>query len=1526
MVKKSFSVLSVIVVLIMILSGSMQAQVLRQTPRATKSVDGLLQGGKAKGDRSVRAGRNNRVNNNLLLRSRPVGKSGGLQSLPSPYRRPAAVSAPLMAAGDGTTIYGSLIFAASWDYYDEPVGIYSFKAAEAPGVTGVYVDELAMANAGGVYIDGKYHCINYIELWGAMSAEYNVFDTKTWAHEHKEMVELTCISSDMTFDPVTQTVYGCFYNDNFDGYVFGTLDFATMTRRAIAPLQINMIAVAANSKGEIYSIGKDGNLYSINKATGQTTLVGATGITPRYLQSATFDLKTDKLYWTASMDGENSGLYEVSTVTGAAELICKFADNEEFVGLYIPAPLAESGAPGAAEGLVVRFEGGQPHGTVSFTMPTVTFGGGALSGTLSYKILFNGVEKASGTAVSGAAVEQDITGVAPGQYDVLVIVQNEEGSGPAAKASVWVGNDAPAAVRNISLTKGADGLALSWEPPTETVHSGYLDTEALRYTVVRHPEGQVVADKQEATRFAEKPESAEPKMCWYEIIPYVESMKGVAAMSDKVMVGEAFGLPYLQTFDTPESFDLYTVTDVNNDRYTWGYGGSNKSAQFSSGFEAADDWLVTPPLKLEKGYIYKLHFDTWRGSDVYEERLEVAMGTETAPADMTTILLPPTAVAETTPTARETAITVGQTGVYHIGFHAVSGEETFFLYVDNIGVEKGASVKAPAQVGSLSVKPAPDGLLQADISFSAPEAAVDGTAIDKLDRIVIYRGKQEIKVFDTPAPGVALSYRDTGGLQGNNTYKVVAANGEGLGLEASATVFLGTDIPDVPTDVTLAEVDGKAVITWKAPGSGAGGGYIDPAALTYHVQRATDNTVVAKGIKELTFTDTPPADDTQVNMAYYVFAESSAGTGMGAVSNTVLMGKPYSLPFAESFKDAYQDNRPWTVTKNDFGKWSVYEYGMTPDADPQDSDGGMLSYDVMTPGEETFIYSPKISMEQAVAPVLEFYYYNAPGSDNVLTVEVSAGNAPFEVVRTYNFAGMQAEPEGWTKARIPLDKNIRQGHIQVGFRAVGGAAKQSLHIDNISVKNLLEQDLAVTAFDVPSAMEPGTERQLAVTVYNAGTQKAAGYTVNLLRNGEERAASEGRELAPGEAYTYSFSDILSYGTAKEMAYQAVIRYSADENPHNDQSNVAKVKVELPPYPAPVGLDGRAEGTAVSLTWSAPESLVIKLPAADGVEAYETFATDNVGMWTMADVDGSLTYGINSGPGSILEYPNAGAAMAFQVFNPEQAGIDLQAGGTQSGWAPHSGKQMFAAFADQDGRNDDWLISPELPGEEQEISFYVKSATDKYGLETYQLMASAAGTAIADFKPVDVEAEGAEPGKAPAQWTKVTAVLPEGTRHFAIRCTSEDKFALLVDDITFISAYTAPTELKLKGYNVYRDDVKLNEAPLADTNYTETVVESKDYNYAVTAVYDLGESVYSNIITVKVVAVAIDGPQAQAGVKAQGKAKAIEVSNAAGTEVRVYTLGGKLVARVPGADRVVVPVAGGGYVVVAGGTTVKVMVD
>ena len=165
-------------------------------------------------------------------------------------------------------------------------------------------------------------------------------------------------------------------------------------------------------------------------------------------------------------------------------------------------------------------------------------------------------------------------------------------------------------------------------------------------------------------------------------------------------------------------------------------------------------------------------------------------------------------------------------------------------------------------------------------------------------------------------------------------------------------------------------------------------------------------------------------------------------------------------------------------------------------------------------------------------------------------------------------------------------------------------------------------------------------------------------------------------------------------------------------------------------------------------------------------------TGAFGDWTLYDGNGMKVYGLTD-----IEYENKYEPSAWMVFN--HAKTNPVHGNGKS----HSGKQCMMSIVPIENHvpatTDHWIISPELSGEAQTITFYTRQLTTQYGNEKYQVLASSTNNEPTSFFIV-----GSTREITGEDWQEVSVSLPAGTKFFAIRHISYDIFAMLVDDITY----------------------------------------------------------------------------------------------------------------------------------------------
>lgn len=1434
-----------------------------------------------------------------------------------------------VTSAEAARIYGGAIFADDWTNEYQPVGVYSFEKTDGSTLQDVAIGDDYVVTGGGVFANGKYHFVSYMNFMGMVLANMYTADFTTWEIERALPVKAGAIAQDMAYDPTTGNVYGCFMNDDADGWVMGVLDLETGQRRKLIDLDIIILSVGVNSKGEVYGVGMDGNFYQFNKENGERTLIGHTGCYPMYAASGCFDLSDDTFYWECIGANAKGNIYTIDTTTGEASFVTTVARNMELTGMFIPVPEAADDAPAAVSLLVSDFQGDALEGDMMFILPTKRFDlTGNVEGPLSYVVSVNEEEQVRGEGNPGETVRAHISVPSAGSYRVSVVVSNSVGASPIKMTSFWLGEDMPVTIAAPKLVKGENEgeLVVSWSAPTQSVHGGYVNPDLMVYDVYRMPDNAMVADHISETTITDHVDpNGTLTSYWYDVVPVYKNTELECVSSNRVGVGVA-KLPYFNGIDSVNDFQLFTIVDANGDGETWTYdeiwtAARIKYSMANNWNTPMDDWMMSPAFMLEPGRVYRFSLRARSYNSYSPERIEVKAGSQPTPEGMTyTVVAPTTVIGSETPTL-EGLLSVETEGLYYFGIHACSKADTFYLYADEMMVEEGPLLVAPAAVTGLKATPGENGSLQATLDFTLPTTLVNGDALESLQNVKVYRDNRLIATLDAQVPGSAMSYTDTSARNGDNTYSIVCSNTEGDGFEAKVTVYVGHDRPGLPLNVRAERRGNDVVITWDAPTESENGGYFDPSVLTYTVLRAVDEVELTTTETSLSFTDVNPPlfGFRQEFHAYYVYAQSPGGYGYGQISNVVAVGEPFEMPFVETFAGGSIVNDPWDVQKPDYveGNWVLRLEGQYPDVESQDPDGGVVSF-VPEEGEDTAtLTSGMIDFTGATSPVAEFWWYDTENAfDTVRLFVIPDGGTPVHVAT----AALSTLPDGpcWRKTTADLSRFIGCETIQLSFEARSAYGYTNIHLDNIRVKNRYERNITVGTLTAPERMRAYNDNTVKVNVENNGVNTSEPFNLDLMRDGVIVASMEVGALQPDEVKTVVFNVVPEFNWPEDVVLQARAEYPGDEYVADNVSNEVPVNIILPTLPYVESLNGKVDDNGhVILEWEEP---VMPEPGdgpvTDDVEAYNPFTIRNFGEWLTIDADKSDTYGIQGPTGSILGYPNAAMPMAFMVFSPSAAGIDTEYGdGTPTDWAPHSGDQFFASFAAEDAPNDDWLISPMLPGIAQTISFWVKSVTAEYGYEKFEVYYSTGGTSIDDFVMIG------DRRSAPTVWDEVTVDLPEGARYFAIRCVSEDCYIFMLDDLTFVSLSNYPEELSLVGYNVYRDGELLTvDEPVADPMYVDTAAPGGEHVYTVTAVYDKGESRLSNGFRIS-----LSGIDAVETMSVAAVPGAIIVRGAEGLHVTVADIAGRVLTDLTAEAVQRIAVAPGVYTVTVDGVTRKLIV-
>lgn len=1397
---------------------------------------------------------------------------------------------PQFNTGDGTTLYGELLYSDLWNVDDASVlkyGVYSFPAGKIEAIKEEHLHTELAANGGGAYMKGNLYFTSYFEgpesLWTLYFCSLDV-NTGKLIDIPLPLDTYSSIAMDMAYDSMDDKLYAVTYNDDAETFSLSTMNVETGRSTAIAPID-RMSFIAVDIIGQMYGVRySDGMFCKIDKTTATLTEVGLTGVNCIYLGGGTFDYKSGKLYWTTTIRNaeESSALYEINTTTGKATLISYMPNNELFGCLYIPSDedicnLKE------VEDFKAVYAGTSTLGTISLKAPSTDIEGKALTGDVTVFVYDNGTLLFSKSTTPGGVISQEQI-LKEGLHKLEAVATNKVGKSPKKALSVYIGTDGPAAVGNLTLTKQGETTAiLTWDTPTEGAHGGEIRPNQVYYTIRRFPGNELIAEDYEGNSYTEELTGL-LRYYTYTVTGYYRNVEGATAVSNRVPFGNPLDIPYSESFDTFDAFKTFLIYNANQDQSTWGYYSKEQAAGYIyNTFNDGDDWLVTPALTLGTRNTYKLTFKAKSYSAMYPEELEVKLSNTIDLESFITTLIEPTILKHEDYRVYEAVIDVPEDGIYYVGFHAITVHGQYILYIDDIDITNGPSIYSPGLVTDLKATQQPNAALEVEISFKAPTTTFNGEQLNEISNIKLYRNADLIQTFTNPAPGSELSFMDKKPEQGFNTYKIICENSYSEGNPIEIKAFAGTDIPNpVRNQIHLFE-NNQTIIKWEAPEEGVNGGTLNYNTLTYTVTR-NDGATIAENIKETQIIDnTIDTSKGQVNAYYKITAKTETGTSDVALTGFITYGEPYKDGYHESF-DGGTQTKPWitTLIKGNKTHWGIMSTGDFPATAPQDNDGGLATFHKAPTGDIERLISPKINVSGMKNPKLSIWFYHYLNPDFETGYSNPDDQMQFEVYVNGEYKELLEYPirlidgNGWKEYEILIKDAVGNDDFQIVLKGLGGYG-YNMHIDNISVIDAKDYDLTVMTLTGPEKMSVGTSRNFRSVIKNIGSKDANNYKVSLLRDGtiiDEYVAN--KTLAFAKKDTASFTVETSIMDAgKTYTYSTKIEFEADQDKSNNISPLSLMtEIPAPTYPTVTTLAAKYQDGKIVLNWEEPNSPEGNL-VTEGFENMEAFTITDFKDWTVVDVDKMATFGITSEDSEtgIYEYPNACDPMAFQIMNPSAAGI------TSDLWIPYTGEQMAVCFAAESGANNDWLISPKISGG-QTITFYAKSVVSYYGYESFYFCYSTTDNDYQSFKKLGNIQRPSD------KWTKYEFQLPLNAKYFAINCVSENTYALFIDDITYENS--TPQLLELQGYNIYRDTQKQNSQVIEDNTFTDSnIQEGKSYTYNANVVYDKGESVLSAPVTV--IATGINNEEILPIISVVGKT--VYIKSVFGKNVSVFSTNG-----------------------------------
>lgn len=665
------------------------------------------------------------------------------------------------AAPGNRVIYGFNRASGEWasetKEYDCGFVSYPFDLSETGTVLKSYLDNPNVSIYAGAAIDGIFYGCEYEFVTSTQQptaldlVSYNIYNG------HKEHIgqwnpEQSYLKpSDMTYNPVDGKLYAMGFDGESGLY---EVDITTGQFKLLytGPLGATL---ACDAKGTLYTID-DGVLYSLNIDRHRRTRVFDTklsGMTRH--QSMEFDHTTGKLYWascttTHPLGDENVYLQEIDlsdpnniTMTEIGMIGLK----STFVSMYIPsadaidAPAAPSNITSAvaADGVLST--------TLSWTNPTEAFGGGDCGDLYGVVIKRDG-ETVKTFSKSDIAATMTYTDNVDARGNYRYDIQAINGAGAGAKGTVfqYIGADKPGYVENLKgkINEGMSSVTLSWTAPTESYLGGSFDPADVTYNVVRS-DGSTLASKITETTFTD--DKIRRLNSYSYTVEAVNAEGATGLVAGPFIIGPARELPLEQTFENSQEITkMWTAVDGNNDSFSWMFGTTLGHAIFGD-YEscaeyivsptlgntmAADEWLITPPLKFEADTEYEITVSArCYGYDqetqgYADETVDVYFGTTNTVEGMTekigTFTVGDNGIDEATGTRRfvkystlipvvkeETAAAVGlrlvsplRTASYFQTNNISIGLKGQFSGIENVAVD-GSEVKASISNGVLTI-------------------------------------------------------------------------------------------------------------------------------------------------------------------------------------------------------------------------------------------------------------------------------------------------------------------------------------------------------------------------------------------------------------------------------------------------------------------------------------------------------------------------------------------------------------------------------------------------------------------------------------------------------------------------------------------------------------------------------------------------------------------------------------------------------------------------------------------------------
>lgn len=1394
----------------------------------------------------------------------------------------AIVSASANPPGNEPPVVKTTTKAFAMELANNP-GIFTFDIQKPDAPDMFFPLEENEISSGGAYANGKY----YTMILNKEQKPLGLYTYNLKTGERtllKDMKDAASFFLDMTYDYTTSTLYALW--QNYPNTTFIKVDLETGEPSFIKDLSnTSLFAIAASPEGILYVMSGNGKLSTLSKDGENLTEVTSTGKFPSNFQSMDFDYNSGRLYW-SWQNWAGQYFYEINLDKKEAKEINRFPSNYMVGGLFMAFTNAIPTSPNTIKDLKIEVNESLIP-VLSWTNPDKTLDNKDLT-TLSYAEIYRNdtlVNKMTG--ISKASASEWIDNTAPNRtntYKVITYTSEDEESIPAY-CSTFAGKDVPAAPSNVVATKlSMTSASISWEAPTIGLHNSWFDKESLDYTIVRQPGNDTLTVNLKETTYTDENVTNFANYS-YQIIAVTADGAGGSTVSNIVSLGESIKMPFSSPLDTEENFNLWTVFNRDEKEDSWRFGKVDRSKYGAeswtdkTNYTPTNNWLISPPLYLEKGKIYELSFK-FHTAYYDKELLNVTLGKEKEPEAQTTVIQEykdinsyyGQVLAITLPVLEES-------GIYYLGFqHTSVGNGGMVLHLNDI-------------------------LLKEQDKGKVTGTITDGT--NPIENVTLTLTGSNTFTTQSEAEG-KYTFEDV--IAGTYTLKASL-----LGYEENETEVTVTPLETTSQDITIAplpqySVSGKITDNKDNPIAGALvsiSGYDNHKVSTnetgeYTFDKVYKNTgyqltvqknnfevisdlplqveenVVRETIK-LTYKNLPPyfmnatenAENGNINLNWerpiditeYLYDNNTPEGPLGydGGSEYHILGNIYRTPttihrvkwYTTSAEgkspyvhvyifDLDEEGNPNATflfsqknvpTKDN--QWTVFELP-EPIKAPR---GFMLAL-----SGEGNIHIAKDNNPEIIGKRIQCFstnygfptgytYFDETGWEGALMLRAEGEvieTTEYPVKVTYDVWRMtekdQATPDKWTK-------------VITGTTDITATDETFANLSMDTYKYAVKANYLIDDFVSEATLsEPIYHKQFTNITVNVTTnsipEDAEGASIRLddhQGNKYEAVVSNGK-AAFQKIWKRNYTLTLSQPGFEQQEVQVDV--TAEEQYEFSYELIQKIlpvtNIDILP-------------TETDTEWELLWNLFANIE--DGFEdsSYEDFELNPVGNtgWQCVDNDRYPTYGFGE-----TTFPNMREPMAAIIFNSNTTEPPLRVN------TAHTGERALAFFASRETEDeneqivhhdsDDYLISPQLNFHKDfTFSFFARSYDNENGLERIRVGYSTTDAKLSSFIYLDKEFI-----EVPNKYTEYSYSIPKEAKYVVLNSHSRSSFLLLVDDIfigTDKNFITNKEEGKgfFKNHKVYLDNQLVTETK--DSKYLLKDLSNGTHTASVTKVYNSGES-------------------------------------------------------------------------------------